>query len=95
MVIVRDDVVLAWDHVGAWKPVGELNPSLVPTSRGDLAVEFFVRFEPSPDASHYEAVLFVNNSPESISFFDVRVSVRVGVLGGGCTNETPRASIPN
>ena len=73
LVIVRKDAVLAWDHVGAWRPVGELDAGLVPTSRGDLAVEFFVRFEPSPDASTYEAVLFVNNSPEPSSFFDVRV----------------------
>ena len=73
---MRNDVVLAWDYESAWRPVNELDASLVPTSRGDLAVEFFVRFEPSPDVSTYEAVLFVNNSPEPNSFFDIRVRCR-------------------
>jgi len=73
--VLRGTSVLAWDHEGAWRPVGDLNPSLVPSSQGDIAVEFFVRFEPSPDASSYEAVLFVNNAgADAESFFDVRVS---------------------
>jgi hypothetical protein len=44
-------------------------------SHGDLAIEFFVRFEPSPDTSSYAANLVVNNVPasESAAFFDIRV----------------------
>ena len=45
--------LLAWNRT-AWEPVGDVDAELVPVfSRGDLAVEFWVRFRPSPDTSEY------------------------------------------
>jgi hypothetical protein len=74
-VMLRDEEIYAWDNDKSWKTLGEVDPSIVPITHGDISVEFFVRFEPSPDTSTYEAVLFVNNAPsdESASFFDIRV----------------------
>ncbi len=72
-MILRGQDVFAWDHAGEWRLASEVEPALVPVARGDLSVEFFVRFEPSPAANEYSAVLVVNNSPVLESFFDIRV----------------------
>lgn len=40
---------------------------------GDITIDFWVRFQPSPDRSSYLCVLLVNRKGKGANFFDIQV----------------------